>query len=96
MKNLKVWQKLALMGAVFVVPFSFVNYKMTPSVNALGTEFGRQEIRGLEHYTPLLALLKDLQLHRGMANAWLSGDASFKAGLARKTADLETDAKKEE
>ena len=41
MKNLKVWQKLALMGAVFMVPFAVVTYKMTSSVNALGTEFGR-------------------------------------------------------
>ena len=94
MKNLKVWQKLALMGAVFMVPFAVVTYKMTSSVNALGTEFGRQEIRGLEYYTPLLALLKDLQLHRGMANAWLNGDASFKDRLAGKTADVENDIKK--
>ena len=94
MKNLKVWQKLALMGAVFMVPFAVVTYKMISSVNALGTEFGRQEIRGLEYYTPLLALLKDLQLHRGMANAWLSGEASFKDRLAGKTADVENDIKK--
>src|SRR5436853_418733 len=60
MKNLKVWQKLALMGAVFMVPFAVVTYKMTSSVNTLGTEFGRQEIRGLEYYTPLLALITDV------------------------------------
>ena len=69
------------MGAVFMVPFAVVSYKMMSSVNVLGTEFARQEIRGLEYYTPLLALLKDLQLHRGMANALSSGDTSFKAAL---------------
>src|SRR5205809_4496423 len=94
MKNLKVWQKLALMGAVFVVPFAFVTYKMASSVNALGTEFARQEIRGLEYYTPLLALLKDLQLHRGMANALFSGDISFKDSATAKRADIENDIKK--
>ena len=45
MKNLKVWQKLALMGAVFMLPFAAVTSKMTSSVNTLGVEFARQEIR---------------------------------------------------
>lgn len=94
MKNLKVWQKLALMAVVFVVPFAIVSYKMISSINALGTEFARQEIRGLEYYTPLLALLKDLQLHRGMASASLSGDASFKDSITAKRADIENDIKK--
>jgi methyl-accepting chemotaxis protein len=94
MKNLNVWKKLALMGAIFMVPFAVVTYKMVSSVNALGTEFARQEIRGLEYYIPLLALLKDLQEHRGMASAWLNGDASFKDNLARKTADIENDIKR--
>jgi methyl-accepting chemotaxis protein len=94
MKNLKVWQKLTLMGAVFMVPFAVVSYKMMSSVNALGTEFARQEIRGLEYSTSLLALLKDLQLHRGMANTLLSGDISFKDRLSAKRADLEADIKK--
>jgi methyl-accepting chemotaxis protein len=67
---------------------------MISSINALGTEFARQEIRGLEYYTPLLALLKDLQLHRGMANASLSGDTSFKDSITAKRADIENDIKK--
>lgn len=94
MKNLKVWQKLALMAVVFMVPFAVVSYKMISSINALGTEFARQEIRGLEYYTPLLALLKDLQLHRGMASIWLNGDTSFKDSLTGKTADIENDIKR--
>ena len=77
MKNLKIWQKLMLLGAVFLVPFAIVTYKMASSINALGTEFARQEVRGLDYYLPLLTLLKDLQEHRGIANVWLNGDASF-------------------
>jgi len=94
MKNLKVWQKLALMGAVFMVPFAAVTYKMTSSINDLGTEFARQESRGLEYYAPLLALLKDLQLHRGMASAWLSGEKSFKDSLDSKATNIENDIKR--
>ena len=45
MRNLKIWQKLALMGAVFMVPFAVVTYKMTSSINALGVDFARQEIQ---------------------------------------------------
>ena len=41
MKNLKVWQKLALMAAVFMLPFAVVTYKMTSSINVLGVEFAR-------------------------------------------------------
>ena len=70
-----------------------VTYKMVSSINTLGVEFARQEIRGLEYYSPLLALLKDLQQHRGMAAAWLSGDASFKDVCERRI-DIENDIKK--
>src|SRR6266576_4812716 len=93
MKNLKVWQKLVLMGTVFMLPFAVVTYKMVSSINELGVEFARQEVRGLEYHAPLLALLKDLQQHRGMASAWLSGDASFKRKLADKSTEIENDLK---
>ena len=39
MKNLKVWQKLVLMGTVFMLPFAVVTYKMVSSINELGTDF---------------------------------------------------------
>ena len=93
MKNLKVWQKLVVMGTLFMLPFAVVTYKMVSSINELGVEFARQEVRGLEYHSPLLALVKDLQQHRGMASAWLSGDASFKGRLAGKRADIEHDLK---
>jgi hypothetical protein len=48
MKNLKVWQKLAVMGTLFMVPFAVVTYKMVSSINGLAVEFARQEVRGLE------------------------------------------------
>ena len=94
MKNLKVWQKLAVMGAVFMVPFAVVTYTMTSSIDTLGSEFARQELRGLEYHGPLMKLLQDLQQHRGMASAWLSGGASFEERLARKRVDIENDIKK--
>jgi hypothetical protein len=41
MKHLKVWHKLALMGAVFIFPFAVVTYKMVSSVNTLGERNSR-------------------------------------------------------
>ena len=91
MRNLKVWQKLAVMGAVFMLPFAAMTYKMVSSVDALGIEFARQEIRGLEYYRPLSRLLQDLEQYRDMSAAVLSGDASFKESLDRKAGDIEAD-----
>lgn len=93
MKNLKVWQKLALMGAVFMVPFAVVTYKMVSSINTLGVEFARQELRGLEYYRPLLVLLNDLQLHRAMGADAVAGEGAPQADLAVKAADIENDLK---
>jgi methyl-accepting chemotaxis protein len=89
MKNLKVWQKLLVMGVILMLPFGAVTWRMVSSINALGTEFARQESRGLEYYTPLLVLLNDLQEQRGLTAVWLSGDASFKARVDAKRLDVE-------
>ena len=89
MRNLKVWQKLALMGIVFMIPFAGVTYKMTSSINALGVDFARLEVSGLEYYAPVAMLMKELQLHRDIANGLLSGDASLSDKLVRKRADVE-------
>ena len=93
MKNLNVWQKLAVMGALSMLPFAIAAYKMTSSINTLGVEFARQELRGLDYYTPALLLMQHLQQHRALAAGWLSGVPSFKEPLASKTAEIENDMK---
>jgi methyl-accepting chemotaxis protein len=91
MKNLKVWQKLALMGGVFLIPFAAVTYKMTSSINALGVEAAEMEIRGLAYYAPALTLVKDLQLHRDSAHQRLGGDQSFDAAVATQAGAVDRD-----
>ncbi len=93
MKNLRVWQKLALLASVFVLAFAIVTYRMASSINTLGVEFAQQEIRGLEYYGPLAGLLNDLQQHRGMSAAFLAGDSSFKERLAERRLAIENDIK---
>src|SRR5476651_895121 len=63
-KNLKVGQKLALMGVVFMIPFAAVTYKLITSVDTLGVEFASKESHGLEYCAPLVKLLQDLQERR--------------------------------
>jgi methyl-accepting chemotaxis protein len=93
MKHLKLWQKLALMGGILVLPFAVVTYDMVSSINSLGTEFARQEIRGLEYCGPLRTLIRDLQQHRDLVAASLSGDASFKPQIETSHQAIDADLK---
>jgi methyl-accepting chemotaxis protein WspA len=89
MKNLKIWQKLALMGAVFMLPFAAVTYKMVASVHALGMDVAQRELNGLALHAPMLQLVKQLQLHRGMTNASLRGETGLAGALPEARADVE-------
>jgi hypothetical protein len=55
LKNLKVWQKLALLGVLFLIPFAVVTYTMISSINTEKVEFAQLEILGTEYYVPLSA-----------------------------------------
>jgi signal transduction histidine kinase/CheY-like chemotaxis protein/HPt (histidine-containing phosphotransfer) domain-containing protein len=71
MRNLLVWQKLALLGAVFLLPLVVVTYALVSSVNSLGIATARQELLGVEYNRPLLTLLRDLQRFRGFSASGL-------------------------
>src|SRR6185503_6778429 len=89
MKHLKVWQKLVLMGAVFMLPFAAVATKLYSSINATGVKFARQEARGLDYYASLDKLLRGLQRHRDLSAGLLSGEASFRDELVRVAAEID-------
>jgi len=91
MKNLKLWQRFALMGAVTLLPFTLLTYRMVSSIRLLSVNFAQQELIGVAYCRPLLSLLKDLQVHRGMTAASLSGDASFASALDAKHVEIEND-----
>jgi methyl-accepting chemotaxis protein WspA len=93
MKNLKLWQRFALMGAVTLLPFTLMTYRMVSSIRVLSVNFARQELIGVAYCRPLLSLLKDLQVHRGMTAASLSGDASLASALDAKHVEIENDLK---
>jgi methyl-accepting chemotaxis protein WspA len=93
MKRLKLWQKFALVGCILMLPSAVITFLMVRSINTLGSEFARQELRGLEYSGPLRTLVKDLARHRGVMATWLGGDASFKPQVDEARRDIETDLK---
>ena len=90
MKNLLVWQKLALLGAVFLVPLVVVTYALLSSVHSLGIASARHELLGVEYGRALERVLHDLQLLRGMgATAPESELAARREQLRRDVARLD-------
>ena len=65
---------------------------MVGSINELGVEFSRQEIRGLQYYQPLLRLRAHLQQHQSLASAMRENNAQYLKGeLAAVVLLLEAD-----
>ena len=91
MRNLKVWQKLALMGVIFLIPFALVTMKMVSAIDTLGVDFAAQELRGLEFTGPGLTLVKNLQQHRDVASIVLNGDGGYRGRLDGVRVDVEKD-----
>lgn len=78
--RLKIWQKLALVGVAFSAPIGVLLYFLVTG-QAKDIDFAVNESRGIEYLAPVKKLLRDVQAHRGLANAFLSGDASLKGRL---------------
>ncbi len=91
MKNLLVWQKLALLGAVFLVPLLLVTGALISSVQNLGLAGAKKELIGVEYSRPLLTLLRDLQHRRGLAAAVAAGAESLRVDLDKATASVRED-----
>ncbi|MEI9896861.1 MAG: HAMP domain-containing protein [Chthoniobacter sp.] len=92
MKNLLVWQKLALLGAVFLVPLVVVTYALISSVHSLGIATARHELLGVEYARALQQVLRDLQLLRGSdatATTTEPAQAARRADLKRDLALLD-------
>jgi signal transduction histidine kinase/DNA-binding response OmpR family regulator/HPt (histidine-containing phosphotransfer) domain-containing protein len=90
MKNLLVWQKLALLGAVFLVPLVVVTYALISSVHSLGVASARHELQGIEYARALLPVLREVQLLR--ASDTTAGEkerASRRADLQRNLGQLD-------
>lgn len=89
MKNLKIWQKLVLLAAVFTLPFLMVTATLLSTVNEQ-VAFARGELVGLDYALPLLNLADNLREHRALADRVIAGQP-YKPQLDASTAELQGD-----
>ncbi len=90
MNRLRYPQKFLLVGLLLLLPLLLVMYEYIGAVNNV-IDFASKEQLGLVYNAPVIKFLDDIQQHRGIASAYLSGDQSFKAQLSAKEADIEAD-----
>ena len=89
MKNFKIWQKLGLLAAVFILPFLFVTYTLLKTVEEQAG-FARGELVGVEYAMPLLKLGDDLRTHRALADRVIAGQP-LATQLESSNAELQAD-----
>ncbi len=92
LNNLKVWQKLALVVVALSVPILLLAYLLIKEMN-VAIDFARLEIQGVQYLQPARALVQHFAEHRGMSNAYLNGDGSFREKIAAKQVQLAEDIK---
>jgi methyl-accepting chemotaxis protein len=93
MRRFKLWQKFALVGCILMLPSAVVTFLMVNSINTIGRDFAKQELRGLEYSAPLRTLIKGIERHRGLTATWLAGEASFKPRVDEARREIEADLK---
>jgi len=91
MKNLKIWQKLALLAAIFTIPFLVVTWTLLSTVDSQGVAFARQELDGLQAVLPALRIGQDLQTHRTLVDRVLAGDAAQRPAQQAAATQLQAD-----
>jgi methyl-accepting chemotaxis protein len=92
LNRLKIWQKLALLLVALGTPIALLTYLLAAEKD-IAIDFTRKEILGAQYLQPARALLQHLAEHRGMSNAYLNGDASFREKIAAKQNQLADDIK---
>ncbi len=92
MNRLTYPRKMVLVVLVFSVPLTVFLYLLI-SETTRGIGFANKESLGVEYNKTVIKLMRNMQQHRGMANAYLSGDTIFGEKLTTKMADIVTDIK---
>ncbi len=88
MNRLRYPRKFALMAFVISLPFLTFMYLLINEINT-DTAFAKKEGLGARYNQAIMIFFRDLQQHRGMANAFISGDISFKKELLKVQARID-------
>ncbi len=89
MNRLKYLQKFALFGLLFLLPIVFTLHVVFSEINGEIRD-ARKERMGIQYTNQIRTLLEHLQIHRGMVNAYLSGDISFKSQIEEERIKVES------
>ncbi|KRE41825.1 hypothetical protein ASG81_16285 [Paenibacillus sp. Soil522] len=90
MNRLKYLQKFLLIAVLFMLPVGLTMYMLVTNIDK-EINFAKNERLGIEYNDGIRKLLEHLQQHRGMMNASLNGDTSFKEVLISKKVEIEED-----
>ncbi|MGH6634719.1 MAG: methyl-accepting chemotaxis protein [Gammaproteobacteria bacterium] len=80
--------KLAVVVSALSIPIVVLSYFLVAEKNR-NINFAQKEVYGVAYNVPLRRLQQHLTEHRGMSNAYLSGDSAFKEILVNKQTDIE-------
>jgi len=90
MNRLSYSRKILLLTVVFLIPIVILTYQLAAQLGT-ATDIAGQERKGVAYLRPTLDLLQHMQQHRGAANTFLSGDATFKATMVQKETAIAAD-----
>ncbi|HAZ09279.1 MAG TPA: hypothetical protein DCZ01_12350, partial [Elusimicrobia bacterium] len=88
--RLKYGQKAILMGLMILIPLIVTQYLLFSEINKI-IAFTRKERIGIEYCRPLMKLLRDLQLHRGISAGFYREGASFTEAMFDQQASIVRD-----
>ena len=89
-KNIRIWKKLAIIGLVLSIPIFLLAYLLVTEMN-IAIRFTHKETQGVEYIQTVRELLQHTAEHRGMSNAYLNGDASFREKILAKQNQITND-----
>lgn len=90
MNQLSFSKKMLLISIAFITPLVITSYFLV-SEEMIAINFAEKELTGLEYILPVQQLIQHFPEHRGMTNAYLSGNESFKAKILAKRKQLAED-----
>lgn len=88
MSRFRYPQKFLIISILFAVPIALGLYSFIENTNT-EIETVQIEQKGISYLIPMQVLLRDMQQHRGLTGALLSGDTSFKQTLLEKRDEID-------
>jgi PAS domain S-box-containing protein len=77
--HLNIKTQYAVLTVMFVFLVGLISWQL--SIQKENVDFSSKELLGTEYITPMRQLLEFVPQHRGMTNAFLSGDRSFESKI---------------